>query len=180
MILQSYNTELCYGTILQNYITQLYCGIVFQKYITEWGYGIILQNYVMELYYRKYMTELCYGTVLGNCTRKLCYEVYYRIISWKHVMEFDYSILGIPVTLQCPFVPLGNLSGRPRTGPPPRTTKTAISQQVKSARSFRMLHPNPFVATTPRAPLDRFLMCTTRTKSLFVTRSGHVGGPRRP
>ena len=59
-----------------------------------------------------------------------------------------WELLGM--LLGPPGTPLGpprddpGIPGDPRE--PPRTTKTSISKQIYSARSSRLLHPNPFVA----------------------------------
>ena len=146
----------------------LYCGIIFWHHITESYYGIILRNRITESYY-------------GIILLKYIKELYLRKGS-RGSLGSPRSPRGHPGTPRArPWDPRGrpwdpwacpwNPPGAPLayTGPPgaPTDHKAAIFQQIASARSFRLLHPNPFVATHhSEDPLDRFIMHTTRTEPL--------------
>ena len=103
----------------------------------------MLQNCIMELNYESILrnrnTESYYGNVLLN---------------WVP------GIHGSP--WRPPGQAPGNPPGRPwdLQGPPdpPQATKTDIAQQIYSARSSRLLHLNPLVAT--QTPLGCFVMYT--------------------
>ena len=62
-------------------------------------------------------------------------------------------VTGTPLTTRgTPLRPAGTPMGPPGDapgipGPPHGTTQSTISQQIENARSCRLLHPNPVVAT---------------------------------
>ena len=120
--------EVEHGIQLCDYNTELYYGIVLQDYITDLFYGIILQNYITELHCR---------IVLGNRTMGLYHRIIWRSHPYARVPGVPQGVPGDPWVLQGPGHAPRDLGG------PQRTTKTATSGHMYSARSSRLLHPNP-------------------------------------
>ena len=125
--------------------------------------GIVLRDCLMELYYRitlrNHITESYYRIILRNYTVELRYQIIFmkRIPARPRTSPETPGIPGIPWArpLGHPGTPLGPRARAwdPRDAPgdpwdlqePPWTTKTAISQQIYSARSSRLLCSNLLV-----------------------------------
>ena len=112
-------------------------------------YGIILWIHIAESYDRMMLWSYITESYQGIKFRNYMIELYYRIILIKRIPVIPGECPEPPETSgDAPVTPMGHPMGAPGTlWAPPRTTGTAISQRMFSARSSRLLHPNPFVAT---------------------------------
>ena len=121
---------------------ELYYGVVYRDYLMESYYGIVLRNHITGLHYR---------IIMG---------VYYGRILWNHITEFPCQKepgqpLDVPRAPWNAWDPPGRHQDPWGTTGDPTATKTTIPQQIYSARSSRLLHPNLFVATHhPSEPRD--------------------------
>ena len=151
--------------MIRENIADLYYGILLHTYITGLYYGIALWNYIMGLY--------C-GIIIRNDILRDCITgSYHGIVSRNYPVKRN---PGTPETSPEPPWDPGDSLGTP-LGPPGDAPGTLGDPQIHIARSFRLLHPNPFVATDrPKESPAPFRHVSYEIGAPFGRPQGRPGG----